>query len=240
MNRIGFTLVTLLVANACTGGVNDPSSGDDGTTLPPGSTTGGSDTTFDHDNDQISPWDLLNRLEQEGPPEYTSHVHSCQKVRYRNLSGVLASIGVDLTKTTAPAGSAAPTAGYLYASGSAALGNENYANRIRESISITVSGASREFDIFAAAAPEVMAAMGNGSGAGSAALASTLASCGGGVQLFDDSGNCVPSGVSCLLGYPASAAHLSLCNLTVSNASTKDVGEQLAVSAILAAAYTCE
>jgi hypothetical protein len=227
MNRIGLTLITILAVGACTGGVDDPTN----TSTPPvGSTTGGSDTTFDHDNDTISPWDLLNRLETEGPPEYTAHMHSCQKVRYLTLGNVLADRGVNVTTdTAAPVGSAAPTAGYLYASGQAALGAENYANRIRENIDITISGESREFDIFAAAAPEIITAFTN----------NTITACNG-ATMFDSGGVCQPSGITCLIGTPATAAHLSLCNLTVSKASSQTIGEQMAVAVLLAAAYTCE
>jgi hypothetical protein len=227
MNRIGLTLITILVAGACTGGVDDPTNT---TTLPPGSTTGGSDTTFDHDNDGISPWDLLQRLETEGPPEYTAHMHSCPKVRYLTLGNLLAARGVNVANNAAPnPATAAPTAGYLYASGEAALGAENYANRIRESIDITISGESREFDIFAAAAPEVITAFTN----------NTITACPN-AQLFDAGGVCQPEGITCLIGSPATAAHLSLCNLTVSKASSQTIGEQMAVAVMLAAAYTCE
>ena len=123
--------------------------------LPPAqSTTGGSGDTFDHDNNQISPWDLVNRLEIEGPPSFTSHMHSCSKVRYGNLGRVLASLGVNTTNATKL------SAGELYTDGFSAMGGPDYANRVRENIDIfDRSQAPRcaEFDIFAAAAPEVIA-----------------------------------------------------------------------------------
>jgi hypothetical protein len=220
MKRFGYTLAILastVLASACTDEVPTE------TQQPPGSTTGSEDTTFDHDNDQISPWDLLDRLTKEGPPRYTSHVHSCPKVRYRTLGTVLSSIGVNTASTTAL------SAGDLYRNGFNALGGPNYANRIRENISITTSGASREFDIFASAAPEVIAAF----------TAGTIARCPG-AQLFDTSNTCRPEGITCLIGTPATAKHLDFCNLTVSQASTPDLGKRLAVAAMLAAAYTCE
>lgn len=221
MTRFGYTLAILastVLASACTDEVpteNVP---------PPGSTSGGSeDTTFDHDNDGISPWELLDRLTKEGPPRYTSRVHSCSKVRYRTLGNVLQDIGVD----TAAAGQL--TAGGLYRSGANALGQANYANRIRENIAITTSGASREFDIFAAAADEVQTAFTNG----------TITRCPG-AQLFDASNACRPEGITCLIGAPATTRHIDYCNLTVSSASDVTVGKRLAVAAMLAAAYTCE
>jgi hypothetical protein len=223
MTRIGYTLALLaasVLAPACTDTMtpkNEP---------PPGSTTSGDSTqTFDHDNTGISPWDLLDRIETEGPPRYTSHVHSCPKVRYKTLGTVLSEIGVNMGAT------GAVSAAQLYATGDNALGAANYANRIRENIGITTSGASREYDIFAAAAPEVLAAF----------TAGSLTRCPGAL-LFDSgtSTTCRPDGIQCLIGTVPTTDHVDYCNLTVQRASTVTVGQQLAVAAMLAAAYTCE
>lgn len=213
-------LAASVLAPACTDDLPPPN------LPPPGSTSGGTTTTFDHDNSGISPWDLLDRLTVEGPPSYTSHVHSCPKVRYRTLGNVLADLGINPTNT------ASLSAGDLYQNGYTALGGPNYANRIRENIAITTSGASREFDIFAAAAPEVIAAFQNG----------TISRCPG-AQLFDTTttpATCRPDGITCLIGQPAMTEHVDYCNLTIKNASTPAQGQALAVAAMLAAAYTCE
>jgi hypothetical protein len=220
MTRFGYTLAILastVLASACTDEVPTEN------TPPPGSTSGNEDTTFDHDNDYISPWELLDRLTKEGPPRYTSHVHSCSKVRYKTLGNILTSFGVNVANTTAL------SAGDLYRNGFNALGGSNYANRIRENIAITTSGASREFDIFASAADEIQTAFTNG----------TMTRCPG-AQLFDAANTCRPEGITCLLGAPATSRHLDYCNLTVSTASNATVGKRLAVAALLAAAYTCE
>ena len=220
MTRFGYTLAILastVLASACTDDVPTEN------TPPPGSTSGNEYTTFDHDNDYISPWELLDRLTKEGPPRYTSHVHSCSKVRYRTLGNILTSFGVNVANTTAL------SAGDLYRNGFNALGGANYANRIRENIGITTSGASREFDIFAAAADEIQTAFTNG----------TMTRCPG-AQLFDAANTCRPDGISCLIGAPATSRHLDYCNLTVSSASSVTIGKRLAVAALLAAAYTCE
>jgi hypothetical protein len=217
-------LVGLLGLASCTD--SDPGAGID-TPPPPGSTAGGVDTTFDHENNGISLWELVDRLQQEGPPEYTSHVHSCPKVRYATLGRVLTSLGVNLNVASPSTTSAA----YLYKNGANAMGAPNYANRIREAINISTSAASREFDIFAAAAPEIIANI------------STLERCktgGAPAALFNDQNQCQVSGITCLLGVPARAAHLDLCNITIQRASTPAVGKPLAVAALLAAAYTCE
>jgi len=225
MTRNGITL-TILIASlglAGCGGLEDAAPpadpGGDGT-------TGGPGNTFDHDNSGFNPFDLLDRLAKEGPPRFTSHVHSCAKVRYRTLGNVLRSVGID------PGNIANLSAGQLYTDGFNALGGPNFANRIRENSNITTSGASREFDIFAAGADEVIAAL------------PTLARCqvnGVGAQLFEPGTHqCRADGITCLIGTPAQAGHLDFCNLTVSSASDPTVGKRIAVAALLAAAYICE
>jgi hypothetical protein len=222
MTRFGYTFAILaasVLAPACTDTLTPTN------TPPPGGTTGGDTTTFDHDNTGISPWDLLDRIEQEGPPRYTSHMHSCSKVKYMTLGNVLAEVGVNMAAT------GTVSAAQLYKTGDNALGAPNYANRIRENIGITTSGASREFDIFAAAAPEVLTAF----------TANTLTRCPGAL-MFDSptSTTCRADGIQCLIGTTPTPDHVDYCSLTVSRASTVAVGQQLAVAAILAAAYTCE
>ena len=224
MSRFGYTLAILassVLASACTDEtepVNAP---------PSGGTSGDESSTFDHDNSGISPWELLDRLQQEGPPTYTSRVHSCSKVRYATLGNVLRGIGVTIPTTAPAAGDV--SAGALYFTGDNALGTANYANRIRENIGISTSGASREFDIFAAAADPVIAAF----------AGNTITRCPG-ATLFDTGDACQVSGITCLIGAPATTRHLDYCNLTVASASDKTVGKRLAVATMLAAAYTCE
>jgi len=218
------TLLTILVASfgaACT---DEPTTDIPDNKPPEGSTIGSEAETYDHDNTSFDPWAVIDRLAKEGPPKYTSRVHSCPKLRYRTLGRVLASLGVNMANTTAL------SAPELYRTGDNAMGAPSFTNRIRENITVSTSGASREFDIFAAAAPEIIAAV------------PTLARCNvGGVPAVLFNGNtCDPTGITCLLGTPATLTHLDFCNLTVSNASTPDIGKRIAVAALLAAAYTCE
>lgn len=192
---------------------------------PPGSTSGNQDTTFDHDNSGFDPFELIDRLAKEGPPKFTSRVHSCPKVRYRTFGNVLTSLGVNTADATNL------SAGNLYTTGFNAMGGPNYANRIRENINITTSAASRAFDIFAAASADIITAV------------PTLARCqvnGVGAEIFDSSNACRVDGISCLIGVPAQPAHLDFCNITVTSAADVDTGKRIAVAALLAAAYTCE
>lgn len=218
-------ILTILVASlgftAC-GGLDDQT---DPNVPPPGNTTGGEDNTFDHDNSGIDPFDLIDRLAKEGPPRFTARVHSCPKVRYKNLGNILTSFGINTADTVAL------SAGNLYLTGGNAMGSSNYANRIRENINVTTSSASREFDIFAAASQQIIDGM------------PTLARCqtnGVGATMFDGSNACQLSGIQCLIGQPATSAHVDFCNITVSSASDVATGKRIAVAAMLAAAYTCE
>jgi hypothetical protein len=225
MTNFGFKM-TILVASfgavACSTDVDDDT---DNTQPPTNGTSGDEDSTFDHENDGYSPWDLIDRLAKEGPPRYTSKVHSCPKVRYATLGNVLRAVGVNTANATNL------SAGQLYTSGFNAMGGPNFQNRIRENIAVTTSGASRMFDVFAAAAPEIITAM------------PTLTRCQTGgtpAAMFDANNQCRADGITCLIGQPAQPAHLDFCNLTVSQASDVNVGKNIAVAAILAAAYTCE
>jgi hypothetical protein len=193
---------------------------------PPGTTVGGEDNTFDHDNNaDLDPFELLDRLQQEGPPKYSSRVHGCTKLRYRTIGNVLTSRGVDTASTTAL------SAGDLYNTGRSALGGPNYGARIRENIDITTSGASRLFDIFVQAAPEIIANL------------SSRPECqiaGVGAQLFNSSNQCMAEGITCLLGVPAAPGHLELCNYAVMHTADVEAGKRIAVASLLAAGHTCE
>jgi len=180
----------------------------------------------DQHNDETSdPWPQLDRQEREGPPRYTSRVHSCSKVRYPTLGNLLTSRGVNITATDPL------SAGFIYSSNMAGLGGPNYLQRVRENVEIGLATESKIFDIFVQAAPEIIANM------------ATRPECqnnGIGVKLFDASNKCQLDGVSCLIGVPATQTHVDLCNLTVSRADTVEQGKQLAVAVLAAAAHTCE
>lgn len=194
----------------------------------PTDTTGGTDNTFDHDNNGLSPYELLDRLREEGPIWYSSRVHSCAKVRVATMDNLLASRGVNMSDNgpTSPGG--------LYLSGQNALGQANYVNRVRENIELTTASASRLFDIFVAAAPELITNL------------DTSPACTGVGPLFDVDNKCNSAAFSCLLGVPVTLPQIETCNITVTSAiavaprTAIDTGKQLAVAAMLAAAHTCE
>ena len=191
-----------------------------------GDTSGGTDNTFDHDSNQVDPFAVLARIQQQGPPEISTRMHSCQKLKYDTLGSLLVQLGVDLNKTATPA-----AAGELYKGGGQALGAANYGARVSESIENTTAGATKLFDIFVQAAPEVIAAMPTNKACQVGATPTSM---------FDANGKCTLAGISCLQGSPASTAQVDLCNQALTEASTAAIGKQIAVASILAAAHTCE
>jgi hypothetical protein len=183
--------------------------------------------------DEVTPWEMppadpfaeLERLQREGPPRYASRVHGCPKVRYRTLGNVLASRGVDLAAT------GELTAGRLYGQGALALGAPSYAARVRENIDLGLATTAKLFDIYVQAAPEIIANL------------PRRPECqvgGVGAPLFDGANRCVARGISCLIGVPATATHLEVCNQTVRDAADVESGKCLAVAVLAAAAHTCE
>jgi hypothetical protein len=191
----------------------------------------GTDNTHDHFNDLGAnggrdPFDILAQRQEEGPPEIRTRLHSCQKLQVAAVRSLLASFGVNLDATGDPA-----PAGQLLQGGTGALGVANYDARVGETIVWSSAGAAKLFDIFVQAAPEVIANM-------EASPQCQLN--GAGVKMFDDANQCNKDAISCLIGKPASADHVALCNNVVKSASSVDKGKNIAVASMLAAAFSCE
>jgi hypothetical protein len=202
----------------------------DGTQTPAGGlgiggglTSGGQGNTFDHDNNSTDPFAVLQRIQQQGPPEVSTRMHSCEKMKYATVGTVLAELGVNMAAT------GTTSAAVLYKNGSQAMGAPNYGARVPEAIELTTAGATKLFDIFVQAAPEVIAAIPNVAKKNGAAI-----------QMFDSAGKCTPDGVAFLQGAPATQAQVDLCNNILGSASTPAIGQTLAVGTLLAAAHTCE
>lgn len=190
---------------------------------------GSLNTTFDHELDERDPFDILRQKQEEGSPLVATRLHSCQKMNYATLGHLLASRGVDLDAKSKPG--MPPTAGELYRGGAQALGVANFPARTREPTQGTTAGTTKLMDLFLQAAGEIIAKM------------PEVQACqinGQATRMFDDSGNCTIEGVSCLIGAPATQQYVSLCNQAIVEATSREVGQRLAVGAILAAAHTCE
>jgi hypothetical protein len=208
---------------------------------------GGTDTTsqdpnntFDHFNDPavnggMDPFQILEQRAEEGPPEVRTRMHSCTKVAYASLGALLTSLGVNLAATSS--GMGPQTAGELYAQGGDALGVAQFAARTPESYFHTTASATKTFDIFVQAAPEIIANIQN------------QPACqynGVGKPMFDPmTGNCVYESLSCIMGRPATPDDLTVCNLLLEQAAPGDMADlttkqNIAVAVFLSAAHTCE
>jgi len=229
-------VLVLAGLTACQGSEGRPlTPGPQGSTGPflpeaftPRLTAGGVDNTFHHPQsiDNVRTADareVLERMEEEGPPAYRARVHGCRKMRYATVGRMLRDLGVD---TAAMDG-----AGPMYRAADQALGAPNYGARISETTELTTASASRLFDLLVVAAPEIIENVEN----------EERCQIGGrGVEIFDADGACTEAGLTCLLGQPASSEHIALCDLMVDRASTPETGRVVAVASVLAAAATCE
>ncbi len=187
--------------------------------------TGEIEATAPPAHTEDDPWDELAQTEREGPPRYASRVHGCAKVRYRTLGNLLLSRGVNLGLTDPV------SAGQIYRTGAGALGGPNFAGRVRETIELGLATTSKMFDVYAQAASEIIANMPNRPECQVAGV---------GARLFDDANQCLADGITCLIGVPATPAHIAICNQTVARANDIESGKRLAVAVLAAAAHTCE
>lgn len=227
MNRLILTLATAAtISVAALGCTNSTDSLDGDSWLPAGNTSGGENGTFDHDNDNPqNPSQGKDTV--TGSPMVISKLHSCSKISYSALGKILQSRGVN------PAGNT--PAANLYKNGQSALGVANYGGRVAEAVIASTAALSKEFDILVAAAIEIQ---------GMAKANNWNPPACTGVQLFDGSGNFTKDGISCVIGKPATADHVTVANDAIAAATgkglTKDQGQQIALASLLEAANTCE
>ena len=224
--KIGFYASALLamgfVGCSNVGSVQEEEVIDD--SLPQGA-EGGEDNTFSHIDIYPDVWEIVQRNIDVGPAKFRARLHSCSKIPNNSLRNVLDSLGVDTNSDQNL------SAGRIFRESGPALGAPNYEARIRENRSITTSSASKAFDIYVQAAPEIIDAMPN------------LGRCqigGQGPEMFDGADNCTENGISCLIGSKATPEHVELCNETVTRASDVEIGKRMAVAVLAAAAHTCE
>jgi hypothetical protein len=192
-------------------------------------TSGGEGANFEHPaaigRPQATVEEVLARMTERGPLEYSARVHSCRKMPYATMGRVLVSLGVDLDAT------GDTDAGAMYRGSRGALGAPNYGARVSEGTELTAATAGRIFDILVQAAPEIIENV------------PSLDRCRVGGEpgsVFLADGSCSRNGLSCLIGQYATEAHVELCNDTIARAEDPDEGRQIAVASLLAAAFTCE
>lgn len=234
------TLSSSSSSSGAGGGTGSSSSGTGGTgaqaTDPETSTN--PDNNFHHPMEpsqpgQADPFEILKQRAAEGPPDVRTRMHSCSKMTYSALGEFLTSRGVNLAT---PGAGGVPSAGDLYKAASTkdALGVANFDARMGEAYYYTISSATKMFDIFVQAAPQVIANIQN------------MPECqvnGVGNPMFDTvTGKCDYYALSCIMGRPVSDDDLTLCNLMISQASPAELEnrKKVTVAAFLAAAHTCQ
>lgn len=196
----------------------------------PESQAAGENNTFEHpatitgsDNGVTDPGTAKADEINAGGAEIAARLHAMQKMPYASLGKMLGDFGVNLGNNTAG------SAGQLYKAGSSALGVAIYANRVPEQYAPSTSSLAKEFDIFTAAAPEILANI---------SMASKRCP---GVVLVDSATNTFTAdGITCLLGKPSKPEHLTLANQLVSQATTPQIGQQIAIAQLLSAAHTSQ
>ncbi len=171
---------------------------------------------------------------QSLPLDIASRMHGCQKVGYTALGTFLTGHGVNLALTSKP-----PSAGQLYAGATGVFGIPQPDSRTREPSFLTTSGATKMFDIFMQAALEIIPNIGDPTKAPDCTVN------GANTPMFDSDGSCDQSSVTCLIGRPATADDMILCNLILAQADPTNPADlatkqQIAVATMLSAAHTCE
>src|SRR5262245_7452504 len=100
------TVIAAFALAGCVDGAPPDNSG--GTPTPSGSlgiaggqTSSSDDQTFDHENEVTDPFAVLQRIQQQGPPEVSTRMHSCQKLKYATVGNLLRQLGVNMAATGA-------------------------------------------------------------------------------------------------------------------------------------------
>lgn len=232
--------VNLSSSSSGTGGAggNAMGTGNTGAQATDPETSTNPDNNFHHPMEpsqpgQDDPFEILKQRVAEGPPEVRTRMHSCNKLNYATLGEFLTSRGVNLDT---PGSGGIPSAGDLYKAASTkdALGLANYDAKMGEAYYYTISSATKMFDIFVQAAPQVIANIQN------------MPACQGNGPnnpMFDDvTGKCDFNALSCIMGRSATDEDLTLCNLMISQASPAELDnrKKITVAAFLAAAHTCQ
>ena len=199
-------------------------------------------TIHDEKKPEITADPCLRDLEQNPPKqgdapsalEVDSRLHSCQKVSYSALQNLLSSRGVDINLLSNP-----DSAGELYKGAKDTFGVPPLDSRTNERSFHTTAEATKLFDIFLRAAPEIVANISNPQAAPACVLN------GQSKAMFTDTNKCVFESVSCLLGRPATKDDMILCDTLVGKADPSNQNDvtnkkYIAVATLLAAGHTCE
>lgn len=158
-----------------------------------------------------------------GSPEVTSRLHGCGKMSVTSLRDLLQSRGLT-GGGDRPQNTQSGQDIFNNGDSAAALGAANYPGRVPEAPFSSTSAVAKMFDIFTMAAYD-------------AAAEDWSAPACPGVKVIDG-GKFTKDGLTCLIGKPASDAHVAIANDAISKNPTD--GAKIAIAALLAAAHTCQ
>lgn len=232
MKRIALTLINVAaLALAGCGDSTDTLTDGRRQSDNPNGTAGSPENTFDHSNDpgaaapgtDYQPPDP-SQARMVGSPEVTSRLHACGKLTVASLGTILQSRGLT-GGGTRPGGAQSGQQIFSAAGTPAALGAANYNGRVPEAPFASTSALSKTFDIFTMASYDAVSANWNATACP-------------GVKVLGTDGKFTKDGLSCLMGKPASDAHVAVANDAIAKNPTD--GAKIAIAAILSAAHTCQ
>lgn len=231
MKRTLLTLISIaaLALGACEGDTSDSltNAQQGGGTRSPTS-TGNDNGDYQHNEGPGAPGageDTVDpaQVRVVGSPEVTSRLHGCGKMTVASLDQLLQSRGLN-GDGQRPANTQSGRAIFNAPDTPAALGAANYNGRVPESPFAATSAVAKMFDIYTMASYDAVA--GNW----------TAPACPG-VKVLDG-GKFTKDGLSCLMGKPATEDHVAVANDAIAKNPTD--GAKIAISALLAAAHTCQ
>lgn len=160
----------------------------------------------------------------QGAPELTSRLHGCGKPTVASIGNLLNTRGLT-GGGQLPQGATSGMAIFRAGDTAAALGAANFNGRVPEAPFASTSAVSKLFDIFTMASYDGVADDW------------TATACPGTKIL--EGGQFTKDGLSCLMGKPATDAHVAVANKAIDEGGADD-GPKIAIAALLAASHTCQ
>lgn len=196
----------------------------------PHDTAGSEDSTYNHSNDPIGvgpdvPFDPPDpaAVRAVGAPELTSRLHSCGKMTVSSLGDLLQSRGLT-GGGNRPNGSNSAQQIFSARDTAPALGAANYPGRAPEAPFASTAAISKMFDIFTMASYDAVSD-------------NWSAPACPGVKVIENN-QFTRDGLTCLMGKPATEAHVDIANDAIAKNPTD--GAKIAIAALLSAAHTCQ
>jgi hypothetical protein len=176
-------------------------------------------SNFDHmngsDGENANADNVQQKVENDnkvGGADVAARLHACGKLQYTAFGAFLRSRGV---AQLAP-----------YNGAGASLGVANYTGRIPEASFPSAAAFAKQFDVLAVASQEIITNMRNST------------ACPGTDLLSADGKTFNKDGISCLIGVPATDAHVAIANQVIAENPTD--GARIAVSTLLSQAWACQ